>query len=160
MKTRLKSLTAGIAAMTVAGSLAVQSVGGFEGLRLYAYRDVVGIWTACYGETKGIKAGMTFSKATCDNMLVDSLIEHEQGMRRCMKQPDAVPVHTYVANLSLAYNIGVGAYCRSTAVKKLNAGDIRGNCEALTLFNKAGGKVIKGLTTRRAYEKTMCMKGV
>lgn len=66
-KTRL---VGALGAATVAGSLAVQTVGGFEGLKLYAYRDVIGVWTACYGETAGIKPGMKFSKATCDNMLV------------------------------------------------------------------------------------------
>ena len=160
MKTRLKTASGGIAALAVAGSMAVQLVGGFEGLRLYAYKDVVGVWTACYGETYGIHKGMVFSKTTCDNMLVDSLIKHEQGMRRCMKDPDNVPIPTYVAHLSLAYNIGTGAYCKSTAVKRLNAGDIKGSCQALTRFVRAGGKVLQGLVTRRAKEKSLCEKGV
>src|SRR3954447_26007641 len=111
MRTRLKKVGAGsgVAAVTLAGVLAVQQVGGFEGLRSYAYRDVVGVWTACYGETKGIKKGMKFSKDTCDNMLVDGLIRHEKGMRACLGEAaaDALPDKSYVAFLSLAYNIGV-----------------------------------------------------
>lgn len=159
MKTRLKSLGGAAAALTVAGSLAVQTVGGFEGLRLYAYQDIVGVWTACYGETAGIRPGMKFSKETCNNMLVDSLIKHETRMRACMKNPDAIKDETYVAHLSLAYNVGTGAWCKSTAAKRLNAGDIKGSCEALTWFNKAGGKVVNGLVKRRAQEKALCLKG-
>lgn len=159
MASRLKKGAGGAAAITVAGMLAVQTVGGFEGLRLAAYQDIVGIWTACYGETKGIKPGMKFSKETCNNMLIDSLVEHEMGMRKCLKNPDALPIETYVANVSLTYNIGVGAFCKSTAAKMLNAGNIPAACEALTRFNKAGGKVVKGLVTRRTAEHKLCMKG-
>lgn len=160
MKSRLKKAGAGIGAITAAGILAVQTVGGFEGLRTYAYRDVIGVWTACYGETAGIKPGMKFSKATCDNMLVDSLVKHEQGMRACLKAPDALPVNVYVADLSLAYNVGVGAFCKSSIVKLQNAAQIAASCDRFLLYNKAGGKVVKGLVTRRQAERTLCRKGL
>jgi lysozyme len=159
MKTRLKQVTAGIGALTVAGSLAVQTVGGFEGLRLAAYRDVVGVWTACYGETKNIRPGMKFSKATCDNLLVDSLITHEQGMRACLKDPDGLPIKVYVADLSLAYNVGVGAFCKSSIASYQNAGRIKDSCDRFPLFNKAGGKVVAGLVKRRAAERSLCLQG-
>jgi lysozyme len=144
---------------TIAGSLAIQTVGGFEGLKLYAYRDVIGVWTACYGETKGIKPGMKFSKATCDNMLVDSLVKHEQGMRACLKDPDGLPVKVYVADLSLTYNIGVGSFCSSSIARYQNAGAIKASCDRFPLFNKAGGKVVRGLVTRRAKERNLCLEG-
>ncbi len=163
MATRLKAVGKGLAAITLAGTLAIQTVGGFEGLKLYAYRDVVGIWTACYGETKGIKPGMKFSKADCDNMLIDSLVEHEEGMRKCLKQPDALPIKTYVAGVSLTYNIGVGGFCGSTVARKLNAGDIPGACNAFLAWDKGtvrGKKVqIPGLTNRRVAERKLCLEG-
>lgn len=159
MKTRLKKAGAGIAALTVAGSLAVQTVGGFEGLKLYAYRDVVGVWTACYGETKGIHRGMVFSRETCNNLLVDSLITHEQGMRKCLKNPDGLPIQVYVADLSLAYNVGVGAFCSSSIARYQNAGAIRASCNRFPLYNRAGGRVNKGLINRRAQERKLCLKG-
>ncbi|RWX41665.1 lysozyme [Rhizobium leguminosarum] len=160
MATRLRKTTGGLAAITLAGAMAVQTVGGFEGLKLYAYRDVVGIWTACYGETKGIKPGMKFSKADCDNMLIDSLVEHEAGMRACLRSPDALPIETYVAGVSLTYNIGPAGFCGSTVARKLNAGDIRGACDAFLMWDKAGGRKIAGLTTRRQAERALCLKGV
>jgi lysozyme len=165
MKTRLKQITGGIAALTVAGSLAVQTVGGYEGLKLAAYRDVIGVWTICYGETKGVRPGMKFDKATCDNLLVDSLIEHEQGMRACLKDPDNVPIEVYIAELSLTYNIGPGkpgkgGFCGSSLPAKTNARNWRAVCDTLPSFNKAGGKVNKGLVNRRAAERRLCLKGV
>jgi len=159
MKTRLKTITGGIAAMTVAGSLAVQTVGGFEGLRLYAYQDVVGVWTACYGETAGIKNGMKFSRETCDNLLVDSLIKHEQGMRACLRDPDGLPVEVYVADLSLTYNIGVSGFCKSSIAAYQNSGRVAASCDRFPLFNKAGGKTVKGLVIRRAAERKLCLQG-
>lgn len=143
--------------VTTAGALAITLVGGFEGLRLFAYRDPVGIPTACFGETKGIRMGMTFTRAECDKMLLDSLIEHETGMMRCIKVP--IKDETHVALLSWTYNVGVGAACKSTLMRKLNAGDIRGACDELRRWNKAGGMTLPGLTRRRAEERALCLKG-
>lgn len=155
-KTRL---VGALGAVTVAGSLAIQTVGGFEGLKLYAYRDVIGVWTACYGETAGIRPGMKFSKATCDNMLVDSLVKHEQGMRACLKAPDALPVKVYVADLSLTYNVGVGTFCKSSVAAYQNAGNIKASCDRFLLYNRADGKVVAGLTKRRQAERKLCLEG-
>ena len=160
MATRLRKIGGALAAITLAGSLAIQTVDGFEGLKLYAYRDVVGIWTACYGETKGITPGMKFSKSDCDNMLIDSLVEHEEGMWRCLKQPDALPIETYVAGVSLTYNIGIGGFCGSTVARRFNASDIRGACDAFLMWDKGKGKRIKGLTVRRKGERALCLKGI
>lgn len=156
---RLRKAGVGLSALTAAGVLAVQTVGGFEGLKLYAYRDVIGVWTACYGETAGIKPGMKFSKATCDNLLVDSLVKHEQGMRACLKAPDALPVKVYVADLSLAYNVGIGAFCKSSIVAYQNAGRIAASCDRFLLYVNAGGKQVKGLVIRRRQERALCMAG-
>lgn len=143
--------------VTAAGALAITLVGGFEGLRLVAYRDPVGIPTACFGETKGIRMGMTFTRAECDKMLLDSLIEHETGMERCITVP--IKDETHVALLSFTYNVGVGAFCKSTLVKKLNAGDTKGACNELLRWNKAGGMTLPGLTRRRQEERALCLKG-
>ncbi|PVB61594.1 lysozyme [Labrenzia sp. 011] len=142
------------------GAAAIALVGAWEGLRLSAYRDVAGVPTVCYGETRGVVLGDRHSKAECDAMLLSSLRKHEAGMRRCLKAPDAIPARSYVAFVSLTYNIGVGAFCRSTAAKRLNRGDVRGACDAATWFNKAGGRMIRGLVNRRAAEHELCLEGV
>lgn len=139
---------------------AISLVGAWEGLRLVAYKDIVGVPTVCYGETYGVKLGDRHTKAECDDMLLASLKKHERGMRKCLVNPDAIPAQTYVTFVSLTYNIGVGAFCRSTARKRLNRGDYEGACNAATWFNKAGGKTIRGLVNRRTAEHKLCLKGL
>lgn len=155
-----------IVAGAAAAALAIGLIGQWEGLRTSSYKDIIGVWTACYGETKGIKPGMKFSKATCDNMLVSSLVEHEQGMRRCLADPDGIPIEVYIAELSLTYNIGPGpgrsgreGFCGSSLPAKTNAKQWRAVCDTLPSFNKAGGRVNKGLVNRRATERALCMRG-
>lgn len=133
-------------------------VGGFEGLRQVAYLDPVGIPTACFGETKGIKLGMRFTRQECEGMLIESLIAHERGMMACTKVD--LPDDRYVALLSFTYNVGVGNYCGSTLVKKLNAGDVRGACDQLMRWTRAKGIELPGLVKRRAAERELCLKGV
>ena len=154
---RLKKAGIGL---TVAGSLAIGLVGGYEGLRTHAYRDVVGVPTVCFGETRGVKMGDSYTVDECKVMLGDALIEFETGMRRCMVRPDSVPDKSYVAFLSFTYNVGVGAFCRSTLARKLNSGDLRGACNELPKWNRAGGRVIRGLTRRRAEERQLCLEGL
>lgn len=149
-----------IGAVTGIGLLAIGFVGGWEGLRLYAYKDVVGVWTACYGETKGIKPGMRFTKEQCDEMFLGGLERHERALRRCLDAPDQVPEKTYVAFLSLAYNIGEGGFCRSSVVKRWNRGDQYGSCNAILMWNKAGGRVVQGLVNRRRAERVLCIDGL
>lgn len=146
--------------VSAVAALAIAVVGTWEGLRLYSYQDVIGVWTACYGETKGIRPGMRFTKEQCDAMFIESLAEHEAGMRRCLKDPDSIPEKSYVAFLSLTYNIGTGGFCNSSLPRLINSGNIRGACNALPLFNRAGGRVVQGLVNRRAYEQRLCLEGL
>lgn len=146
--------------VSAVAALAIAVVGTWEGLRLYSYQDVIGVWTACYGETKGIRPGMRFTKEQCDAMFIESLAEHEAGMRRCLKDPDSIPEKSYVAFLSLTYNIGTGGFCNSSLPRLINAGNIRAACNALPLFNRAGGRVVQGLVNRRAYEQRLCLEGL
>ncbi len=159
---RLKMGAAGT--ITTLALILVSFVGPWEGLRLQSYPDIIGKWTACYGETKGIRPGMKFTKSQCDAMFVDSLVEHEAGMRKCLKNPDAIPDKSYVAFASLTYNIGVGGFCKSSIARKANAGDLIGACHSIMLYNKArvrGGPLqpVRGLTRRRTAETTFCLEG-
>lgn len=161
MKARTKSrLMKGSGVATALAMMAVTFVGNWEGLRLYAYQDVIDVWTACYGETRGIKPGMKFTREQCDIMFIGSLTEHEQGMRSCLAQPDAIPPKTYVAFVSFTYNVGIGAFCKSTLRKKANAGDLRGACNELPRWVNAGGKRIRGLVNRRRDEQRLCLEGL
>jgi lysozyme len=141
---------------TIAAAVAISLIGGFEGYRSTAYQDVIGVWTACQGLTKGIKKGMTFTKSECDAKFIAAIQEHEEGMRGCLKTPDAIPIRTYIAMVSLTYNIGVGGFCKSSLPRKLDQKLYSSACETLDSFNKAGGKIWAGLTNRRNKEKAFC----
>lgn len=156
MKQTTKSRLKKSGALTAA---AVALVGAWEGVRTVAYRDIVGIPTVCFGETRGVKMGDRYTMDECRAMLGDALVEFETGMRACLKAPDAIPEKPYVAFLSLSYNIGTGAFCGSTVARRANEGDIKGACNAIPAWNRAGGKVVKGLVNRRAEEQRICLEG-
>jgi lysozyme len=141
-------------------ALAIALIGGWEGLSLTSYRDVVGVWTVCYGETKGVRPGMRFTKEQCNAMFIESIAAHEMGMRRCLEDPDSIPEKSYVAFVSLTYNIGIGGFCKSSLPRMINEGNIRGACHGLLAFNRGGGRVIQGLVNRRAHEHRLCLEGL
>ncbi len=149
---RLKK-SAGLAAVAVA------LVGGFEGLRTMAYRDPIGIPTLCFGETRGVQMGDRATVAECKTMLAGRLVEFETGLRGCLRNPDALPDGPYVAALSLSYNIGTAAFCRSSVRRLLDAGQIRQACDAFRNFTKAAGIRLPGLVKRREAERAVCLKG-
>lgn len=147
-----------LAAGGVALASAVTFIGEWEGLRTTAYRDIVGVWTVCYGETKGVRPGDRYSEAECDAMLAREIIAYETALDRCL-QPE-VPVGMKIALVSWTYNVGPGAACRSTLVRKANAGDLTGACNELPRWNKAGGRIVRGLTNRRMSERAMCLRAL
>lgn len=155
-KRRSRVQTGGVAL----AMLATTYVGGKEGLKLYAYQDVIGVWTACYGETRGIRKGMTFTKPECDQMLLTRLDEFGQGIEACvpvLADESKVGPKRYVAHLSLAYNIGLNNYCNKSSVARLTkAGFFLEGCDAFLKWNRAGGVPIRGLTDRRKQERAFC----
>ena len=144
----------------VVGAAAIALVAGWEGLRTKAYLDAVKIPTVCFGETRGVKLGDSYTAQQCKTMLGNRLVEFEMGMRKCLKNPDAVPDGAYVAALSLSYNIGTGAFCRSSVRKLLDAGQIRAACDAFRRFTRAGGMRLQGLVNRREAERAICLNGL
>lgn len=141
------------------GAAAVALVAGFEGLRTKAYLDSVKVPTICFGETRGVKMGDRKTVAECKAMLGERLVEFEAGMRKCLRNPDALPDGPYIAALSLSYNIGTGAFCRSSVRRYFDAGQIRQGCDAFRNFTKAGGMRLQGLVNRREAERAICLKG-
>lgn len=127
----------------------------WEGCRLEAYKDVVGIVTIGYGTVnKRYKLGDKITQGEADNLLID----HLNGLAETLKPlvEDHLSDKQWGALLSLAYNIGVNAFKTSTLLKKLNSD--APNVEVASEFerwNKGGGKVIKGLTLRRQAEAAL-----
>lgn len=144
----------GIGALGISATVLV-SIALNEGYRGDAYKDAVGVPTVGYGETKGVSMK---SKTTPDRALVQLLSSanrHADDIRQCISVP--LYQHEFDAYVSLAYNIGAKNFCQSTLVKKLIAADYTGACTEIRRWNKAGGKVLPGLTKRREKEYRMCM---
>jgi len=156
----MKTSTKGIAGASVAAVIALTTafVQPWEGRSLQAYRDIVGVWTICDGETKGVKPGQVATPAECDSMLYKSLLGYKAQLDACLTYP--LPLKTAAAFLSWTYNVGAGAACSSTLVKLANRGDLVGACNQLPRWNRAGGQVVKGLTNRRLAELQLCLEGV
>lgn len=141
-------------------AMAVAFIGGWEGISYVAYLDGGGVPTICRGHTRGVRLGMKASPAECDALFLQDIAEHEVGMSKCLRNPDALSDETYVAFLSWTFNVGVQAACGSTAFRLVNAGDVRGGCGQLPRWNKDNGRVIRGLTNRRASEQELCLEGL
>lgn len=127
-----------------------------EGNVLTAYRDSVGILTIGVGHTSAAGAptvtpGMVITAKQSDEILSRDLAKFEAAVSGAVKVP--LEQNEFDALVSLAFNIGGGAFAKSTLVKKLNAGDRVGAADQFLVWNKAGGRVIKGLTTRRQAER-------
>lgn len=137
-----------------------------DGDRCAAYLDRIAdppVWTICHGETRGVAAGDVRSRDECMASLAPRVAEYWRGVRGCLTDTTLhrrMSAHRGAAYTSLGYNIGIGALCGSTALRRLNAGDIRGGCLALTWYNRAGGRVILGLVNRRAREQADCERGL
>ncbi len=148
-----RKIRLGIASLVVSAA-ALVGIATHEGYRGEAYRDAVGIPTIGFGETAGVKMGDKTTPVRSLVQLLDSTNRHADAIRNCI----VVPLYQYEfdAYVSLSYNIGPGAFCQSTLVKKLNAGDYAGACEEIKRWNRAGGKVLPGLTKRREQEYRLC----
>lgn len=139
-------------------TICVACVGSAEGLRTVAYRDPVGIPTICFGETKGVRLGDKATVDECKGMLGSRVEEFGRGVDACVKVP--LPDTRKAAFVSFSYNVGTQAFCSSTLVRKLNAGDTVGACDELLRWTKAKGITLPGLVKRREQERAMCMAGV
>lgn len=160
MSATKKAGKAGAAAAGIA--LAVSMAAPAEGYRAYAYRDPVGVLTYCYGETQGAKdaVGKKFTETECRALLTRRMAHYEQGNAACVAGYENLDVYVQGAFNDFSYNLGNGAFCRSTAAKLLRAGNVKGACMQMGKFIYAGGKVLKGLVKRRQLEQMYCLKGV
>ncbi len=139
-------------------TLALPITAQYEGLRLKAYLDPVGIPTICYGETQNVTLNDRKSKAVCDKMLAMRLTWFGIHVKRRVNVPMSDTMHA--ALTSFTYNVGEDAFARSTLLKKLNRGDYRGACNELPRWKYAKGKVLRGLIKRRAAERALCLENI
>jgi lysozyme len=160
----LKRYSKYIVGLTVAALLLIRNkvsatklISQFEGLKLRAYQDSAGIWTIGYGNTRNpytglpVKRGDTITQAQALDWLKISTSAAQGDVKRLVKVP--INANQLAALTSLVYNIGAGAFARSTLLRLLNSkADKKLVAAQFLRWNRAGGQVLPGLTTRRQKE--------
>lgn len=152
------------AALAAMLAIATPFVGGWEGKRNTPYRDIVGVLTVCYGETRMIDPNKRYTDDECAQQLQKSLAEF--GGKVADRNPDIIASRfEWAAHTSFAYNIGSSGYNTSSIAKLFEKGDRIGACRAMQKYKYAGGRVILGLVYRREGhlerigEYELCMAG-
>lgn len=136
----------------------IELIKRFEGLRLKAYQDSVGVWTIGYGWTrpvdgKKVGPGMQIDQATADRLLKCGVVQYEQGVNQLVKVK--ITQGQFDALVSFAYNLGLRSLSTSTLLQNLNDGDKQGAADQFGRWVNAGGKRLDGLVARRAAEREM-----
>jgi lysozyme len=127
---------------------------GFEGLRLTAYQDVVGVWTVGYGHTgPALLAGMTISEADADALLRADLADAVACVNRAVRV--TISQNQFDAMVDFCFNAGRGNFLQSSLLRKVNLGDFAGAAVQFGLWVHAGGEVVPGLVRRRKAEAAL-----
>lgn len=154
----------------IVAALSLSFAGGVAILNRESYTDTAiiptkgDVPTVGFGSTEGVKMGDTTTPVRALNRAASELdTKYEAAVKRCV----TVPLHQaeYDVYVSMAYNIGAGAFCGSSIVKRANAWDYAGACDAILMWNKAGGydcstpgnKRCAGLWTDRLRDHARCM---
>ncbi|OLS61496.1 lysozyme [Pseudomonas putida] len=125
----------------------------FEGLRLQAYQDSVGVWTIGYGATRGVKAGMSITKEQAERMLLNDVQRFEPEIERLVTAK--LSQNQWDALICFTYNLGAANLESSTLRRLLNDGDYAGAAAQFPRWTKAGGRELPGLVRRRAAERNL-----
>ncbi|CAJ6884797.1 glycoside hydrolase [Burkholderia pseudomallei] len=142
----------------------------FEGCRLTAYQDSVGVWTIGYGHTgSDVYKGLTITQEQAEAFLMKDIAKAAAAVNRLVTldragapDTDGLPDLTqeeFDALVDFTFNLGAGNLASSTLLKKLNAGDIEGAAAEFPKWVHAGGKVLAGLVKRRDAERALFLLG-
>ncbi len=139
----------------------INLIKGFEGKRLSAYDDGVGVWTIGYGTIKypngvRVKKGDTCTDTQAESYLKNDLVKFESAINRLVKVP--INQNQFDALSSFTYNLGETNLSKSTLLRKLNSKDYKGAADQFLVWNKAGGRVLTGLVRRREAERNLFLK--
>lgn len=145
----------------------------FEGKRLTGYLDAVKVPTIGWGHTEmaggaisyasgekttKVLVGQSISELEARRLHERDMMQFEGGVLRLLKRSPRQ--FEYDAMVALAFNIGLGAFGKSSVLRKFNAGDMQGAADAFLMWNKAGGKALAGLTRRRNAERALFLGDV
>lgn len=130
----------------------------FEGCKLEAYQDQVGVWTIGYGHTHLVHAGMTCTQDQAEQWLLEDVQEAADAVNHEVVMP--LTQNQFDALVDLVFNVGAGNFHTSTLLRMLNIGAYDRAANEFEKWNRAGGIVRAGLTRRRLAEKDLFLKGM
>lgn len=139
----------------------IELIKEFEGCRLETYKDAVGVPTIGYGHTSMagpplVLPGMVITQQQADDILITDLAKYEMAVSKAIKRQPTP--NQFAAMVSLCYNIGPNNFRKSTVCRAFNDGDIIRAAGAFLRWNKAGGRVLAGLTRRREAERELFLR--
>ena len=134
----------------------------FEGCELEAYRDAVGVWTVGYGHTAAAgeprpAPGMRITQEEAEAILRRDLGQYERAVAKATVVP--LTQSQFDAMVSLCFNIGPAAFKRSSVCRFVNEGQPDRAADAFLMWNRAGGRELRGLTRRREAERALFKAG-
>ena len=121
----------------------------FEGCKLTAYKCAAGKWTIGYGHTEGVKAGQTIIQAQAENFLKDDLVKFEKLVEKYNSKYHWNQ-NQFDALVSFAFNVGNIDQLTANGTRSLQT-----IAEKMLQYNKAGGRVLSGLSERRHAERAL-----
>ncbi|QCT18529.1 lysozyme [Jejubacter calystegiae] len=133
-------------------------IADFEGCRLQPYQCSAGVWTDGIGNTSGVVPGKTITERQAAQGLITNVLMTEKRLDACLAVKP--PQHVYDALVSIGFNVGTGAICRSTMVAYINRQQWWQACDQLPRWVYVNGVFNKGLDNRRTRELAWCLKGV
>lgn len=126
----------------------------FEGCKLKAYKDIVGVWTIGYGHTgSDVVPGLVWTQEQADKALERDLERFEDGVFKLLMAPPSP--NQFSAMVCFAYNVGLGALKSSTLLRCYNKHNAEDAAKEFLRWNKAGGVEVAGLTRRRKAESEL-----
>lgn len=144
-----------------AAGLTVETIASYEGYVPEAYRDPIGVWTKCFGSVLDVTPGQKYTFDQCVKSLHHEIEIHAGPVLKCVPGLAGKPEKVKAAMVSMAYNIGVSGFCKSTVAQYANAGNWERACRRMAeIYRTAGGRELPGLVKRRKGESEMCLAGL
>lgn len=140
------------------GQKGIELIKEFEGCKLKAYQDSVGVWTIGYGHTKNVRKGDVITQKQADQFLIEDLEDAEDAVNRLVKVE--INQVMFDALSSFVFNLGASKFKSSTLLRLLNWGKYTGASNEFTKWVYAGGHKLSGLVRRRESEQNLFRSGI
>ena len=129
-----------------------------EGCKLKSYKCPAGIWTIGYGQTKGVKEGMTWTQQQADEDIIKTALQAFNEAIKSSPILSTANMEKQAAIADFVYNLGITNYNKSTLKLRVDKGDWVSASTEIKKWNKSNGNVLKGFVTRRQLESDLLIK--